>query len=226
MAEIRVSTKTASHATAAGASPLSLVPAGAGGQIVANDEITASAEPGARPERRRHVENPTIVRCMKAWNYAYRKEAENLDDDESDYPAQKAGNEAYLRAIPHLDCYPNICDFIACISFASMTDIVTHSEAEHYLANARLALASLSLPPKRQSMGTKSYGNPPAASPSEAVDDGEKTRGSDFIHSETRIMRVTPLSSTKLPQNPPRFFAFFIDFLRFFAQNGPNQTQN
>ncbi len=78
MAEIRVSTKTASHATAAGASPLSLVPtgagskiaAGAGGQIAtcagsqtaASDQITASAEPGSepgvRPERRRHVENP------------------------------------------------------------------------------------------------------------------------------------------------------------------------
>jgi hypothetical protein len=147
MAEIRVSTKTASHATAAGASPLSLVPTGAGSQIAAGDQITASAEPGARPERRRHVENATIVRCMKAWNYAYRKEAENLDD-ESDYPAHKAANEAYLRAMPHLNGYENICDFIACISFASMTDIITHSEAEHYLANARLALAAFFHRPK------------------------------------------------------------------------------
>jgi hypothetical protein len=48
MAEIRVSTKTASHATAAGASPLSLVPTGAGSRIAASDQITASAEPGAR----------------------------------------------------------------------------------------------------------------------------------------------------------------------------------
>jgi hypothetical protein len=163
MAEIRVSTKTASHAAAAGASPLSLVPtgtgsqiaAGAGGQIAENDQITASAErvtasaePGARPERRRHVENATIIRCMKAWNYAYRKEAENLDDDESDYPAQKAANEAYLRATPPLNGYENICDFIACINFASMTDIVTHSEAEHYLANARTALAAFFHHPK------------------------------------------------------------------------------
>ena len=163
MAEIRVSTKTASHAAAADASTLSLVPkgagsqiaAGAGGQIAASDQITASAErvtasaePGVRPERRRHVENATIIRCMKAWNYAYRKEAEDLDDDESDYPAHKAANEAYLRAMPHLDGYENICDFIACVSFASMTDIVTHSEAEHYLAHARLALAAIYHRPK------------------------------------------------------------------------------
>ncbi len=85
---------------------------------------------------------------MKAWNYAYRKEAEDLDDDESDYPAHKAANEAYLRAMPHLDCYPNICDFIACVSFASMTDIITHSEAEHYLAHARTALAAVFHRPK------------------------------------------------------------------------------
>jgi hypothetical protein len=156
MAEIRVSTKTASHATAAGASPLSLVPtragsqiaAGAGGQIATSDQITASAEPGARPERRRHVENPTISRCMKAWNYAYKKTVAGIDDDESDYPAQKAANEAYLRAMPHLNGYENICDFIACVSFASMTDIITQSEAEHFLANARLALAAVFHRPK------------------------------------------------------------------------------
>jgi hypothetical protein len=172
MAEIRVSTKTASHAAAADASPLSLVPTGAGGQIAAgaggqiatNDQITASAEPGARPERRRHVENETIVRCMKAWNYAYRKEAENLDDDESDYPAHKVANEAYLRAMPHLDGYENICDFIACVSFASMTDIVTHSEAEHYLANARLALAAVFHRPRPANPGLKRLGRPPKSS--------------------------------------------------------------
>jgi hypothetical protein len=177
MAEIRVSTKTASHATAASESPLSLVPTGAGGQIVTNDQITASAErvtataePGARPERRRHVENPTIVRCMKAWNYAYRKEAENLDDDESDYPAHKAGNEAYLLAMPHLDGYSNICDFIACVSFASMTDIITHNEAEHYLAHARIALAAIYHRPKSladlplPTGGPKRLGRPPKSS--------------------------------------------------------------
>jgi hypothetical protein len=185
MAEIRVSTKTASNATAASASSLSLVPAGArsqtaasaGGQISTNDQIaasaervTASAEPGARPERRRHVENPAIIRCMKAWNYAYKKEVADIDDDESDYPAHKAGNEAYLLAMPHLDGYKNICDFIACVSFASMIDIITHSEAEHYLAHARTALAAVFHRPKPladlplPTGGPKRLGRPPKSS--------------------------------------------------------------
>src|SRR5580704_10601971 len=97
-----------------------------------------AAAPAGKKARTPSDENESIVRCMKAWNYAYKKKAADLDDDESDYPAQKAGNEAYLRAMPHLDCYENICEFIACISFAAMTDIITHSEAEHYLAHARI----------------------------------------------------------------------------------------
>ena len=48
-------------------------------------------------------------------------------------------------------------------------------------------------------------------------------RGSDFIHSETRKMTITPLSSTKMLQNSLRFFAIFVDFC---AQNGPIPTQN
>ena len=48
-------------------------------------------------------------------------------------------------------------------------------------------------------------------------------RGSDFIHSETRKMTITPLSSTKSPQISPRFFAIFVDFC---AQNSPKTASN
>jgi|GEM_PF-4625097 len=111
-----------------------------------------------------HTDNEAILRCMRAWNYAYKKAAEDLDEDESHYPAQKAGNKAYLRTVPPLKGYENICDFISCINFASMTDIITHSEAEHYLANARVALAAFSLLRKPQATGAKSGGKALASS--------------------------------------------------------------
>ena len=100
---------------------------------------------------------------MKAWNYAYKKEAANLDEGEDDYPAEKKANQAYLRDTPPLVGLKNICEFIACINFASMTDIVRHRDAAHYLANARIALAALSLMPKPQATGAKSLGKPSPA---------------------------------------------------------------
>jgi hypothetical protein len=114
---------------------------------------------------------------MRSWNYAYKKEAADIDDDESDYPAQKAGNEAYLRDTPPLSGIKNICDFIACINFASMTDIVTHREAAHYLANARVALAALSLVPKPQATGAKSGGKRTATPADDSGDGGEEDAG-------------------------------------------------
>lgn len=111
--------------------------------------VTSDPTPVAAPagSRARKPKNDTgdeaIVRCMRAWNYTYRKVAADLDEDSSSYPAEKAANQAYLRAAPPLRGYDNICDFIACINFASMTDIIIHREAAHYLANAKLALSAV-----------------------------------------------------------------------------------
>src|SRR5580692_12337059 len=101
-------------------------------------DLTVSTDPGVGDQTnstapKHHTENQAILRCMRAWNYAYKKVADDLDEDENDYPAQKAGNKAYLRTVPPLNGFENICDFISCINFASMTDIISHNEAEHYL---------------------------------------------------------------------------------------------
>lgn len=148
MADTTVSTDSAS-----GALPIS--------SAAATPSVLATpAKPAGAPSRKDKdiAEDEIIVRCMKAWNYAYKKVAADLDEDESDYPAQKAANEAYLRDTPALIGLKNICEFIACINFASMTEIITQSDAEHYLANARVALAALSLVPKPQATGAKSGG--------------------------------------------------------------------
>jgi len=92
-----------------------------------------------------------LASCMRSWNYAYKKLAE--DDDSTEYECEKADNKAFFKATPPLCGYKNICEFIACINYASMTGIVTHNEAAHFLANAKLALSAVYHQPK-----------PPAAS--------------------------------------------------------------
>jgi hypothetical protein len=82
-----------------------------------------------------------LASCMRSWNYAYKKRAE--EKHSSEYECEKAGNKAFLRATPPLCGYKNICDFIACINYASMTGVVTHNDATHYLANAKLALSTI-----------------------------------------------------------------------------------
>ena len=60
--------------------------------------------------------NQTIGVCMNAWNRAHDQQAEHKGS--SNWDCEKAGNKAYLRAVPSLSGYKNICDFIACINYA------------------------------------------------------------------------------------------------------------
>ncbi len=111
--------------------------------------------------------NQAIVRCMRAWNYAYKKEAADLDEDDSDYEAKQAANQAYLRATPPLAGYKNICDFIACINFACMIDLISPIKAQQYLANAKLALSAVLRQPKPFTGEPRPLGRPPKSSATE-----------------------------------------------------------
>jgi|ERR1039458_2627323 hypothetical protein len=142
MASTAISTTTAANAPANSIAPV--------GSSIAKDTNNDTGK-------------EAIASCMRSWNYAYKKLAE--DDDSTEYECEKAGNKAYLNAVPPLSGLQNICDFIACINYASMKGVVTHNEATHYLANARIALAALSLKPKPQATGAKSGGKPEANLP-------------------------------------------------------------
>jgi len=48
----------------------------------------------------RPSDNKAVARCIHAWRYAYNKKRAELDEDESQYPAEKAACQAYLRAMP------------------------------------------------------------------------------------------------------------------------------
>lgn len=112
-------------------------------------EETGTEEPEAgcpgRPS-----DNPSVARCIRAWSRAYHKKLKELDEDESDYDqdecdvkANRAGKRAYLRAMPPLAGYENIRDFIACVAYAELVELICHPEAEHYLEGAKVALGAL-----------------------------------------------------------------------------------
>jgi len=94
--------------------------------------------------------------CRRAWNSAHDEQAEIKGS--SNWDCEKAGNKAYLEAAPSLSGYKNICDFIACINYASMTGVVSHDDAAHYLANARIALSAIYHQPKPISEGNSYAG--------------------------------------------------------------------
>jgi hypothetical protein len=110
-----------------------------------------------------------INRCLRAWDYAYDKETADLDEDDPDDDAWKNAGKAYLRATPPLSGYENICHFIACINYASMTELVTHAEAEHYLANARVAISAALHQPKPFTGERRPVGRPPKSSATEEI---------------------------------------------------------
>ena len=165
---------TISTITAPAALQISNEPPEAGALTTSAASLTATTPARVRaPKPPDETENKAIVQCMRAWNYAYKKKIAEIDDGESDWPAEKAANEAYLRETPPLSGHKNICDFIACINFASMTDIVTHRSASHYLANARVALSAICHLPKPLDGEPKPVGRPSKTAPQNPREPGE-----------------------------------------------------
>ena len=166
--ELATSTESADPAAAAapGAPPDSTEPAATSEPdtstaletTTAPDATTKPASPKAHKEK--NDDEKAINKCMRAWNYAYRKVLPTLDEDQSDWQAEKAGNAAYLSNIPPLVGYENICNFIACINYASLIKIISTKEAAHFMANARIALSTIYHQPTPSSNGARPVGRP------------------------------------------------------------------
>ena len=105
--------------------------------------INAAAEPQTSSD---DSGKEAIDMCRRAWKSAHDNQAEIKGS--SNWDCEKAGNKAYLRAVPALSGYRNICDFVACINYASMTGVIIHTDAAHYLDNARIALSTIYHNPK------------------------------------------------------------------------------
>jgi hypothetical protein len=91
----------------------------------------------------RPSDNPAIARCMRAFQYAYNKKLGELDEDDDVYEAHKFARRFYLRVMPPLSGRKNIREFIACVSYALVTDIIRQFEAERFFAAAKVAIAGM-----------------------------------------------------------------------------------
>ncbi len=160
LTEPTTSTESADPAAAATSTALAITTAPAAATALettsAPTATTKSAGSKAHKDKKdKNDDEKAINKCMRAWNYAYRKTFPDLAEDQSDWPAEKAANAAYLQATPPLIGYKNICEFIACINYASVTGIVTRREAAHYLDNAKVALSAIYHQPKPSTSQTQ-----------------------------------------------------------------------
>lgn len=107
------------------------------------DDITTEQEKCESEDHDRPSDNPSVARCIGAWNRAYQARLKDLNEDDSDFEAEQAAKERYLRTMPPLVGYQNVCDFIACVTYAELTEVIRHTEAEHCFDAAKVALSAL-----------------------------------------------------------------------------------
>jgi hypothetical protein len=82
--------------------------------------------------------NPAVERCERAWKRAYTTA---VAAQKTKYDAEELANEAYRRAMPMLDSYENIRDFIACTAFGMLIEVITERAASKLMYAAQVATA-------------------------------------------------------------------------------------
>jgi hypothetical protein len=111
---------------------------------------TAESDPTAELEAKlndiagidRPAENPAVLRSIRAYNRAFKR-CLSKDPDATSEDAKNDGRGCYLRAMPPLAGIKNIRDFIACVTFALITETISQEQAENYFGAARVALGAI-----------------------------------------------------------------------------------
>jgi len=93
------------------------------------------------------LKNPAVAHCLEVRQHVYELEMKKKKGEGS---ASYQADKAYLRALPPLAGYQNACDFIACVSYAMLANIVPADKATKLLYAAQVALSSVPKPPARQ----------------------------------------------------------------------------
>lgn len=101
--------------------------------------------------------NAAVERCIQAWERRYElmsisvNERERFDpyqeDHRENYACEQAGY-GFREAMPVLDSYENIRDFIACTAYGMAMNYFEHEEGQDLLKAASLAMAHLKTQPK------------------------------------------------------------------------------
>ncbi len=107
----------------------------------------AAIQPANAQDEFRIHENPAVARCFEAWDAAYKAHAVKHN---STYACETFAAKAFRRAMPHLAGHRNICDFIACVGYGMLNDIIDEKSSTKLLYAAQVALTSLTPKPKTQ----------------------------------------------------------------------------
>jgi hypothetical protein len=124
-----------------------------------SEEEETEEEPNDRAS-----EHPAVLRCIHAWNHAHDKATAEGEDS---HDAWLQGRTAYLRSMPPLAGFENVRDYIACVSFAQVAEVIFSFQAESLLATAKVALAAVRQEGRHQPSEPKRLGRPPKSIPAE-----------------------------------------------------------
>lgn len=84
----------------------------------------------------KHIPNPAVALCMKAWRRAYNAE---FAEDENEFAAEMAAAEAYRDAMPTLTDIESIHDFIACVAHGILIKAIENDQGTKLLYAAQVA---------------------------------------------------------------------------------------
>jgi hypothetical protein len=133
--------------------------------LIPTPQLLCTEQPGVGlPEELpdRAAANPAVCYCILASNRAYNQALARLDKGADKEVAATEARNAYLRAIPALAGPDNIRDFIACVTYGDMLDIIAHYEAEQLLEYAKVAITAARQESKLQSgLPKRGPGRPP-----------------------------------------------------------------
>ena len=104
---------------------------------------TSEANNSTGPDR--PLDNAAVARCARAWSRAYKKA---IEDGESDFKSECAGNEAFLNAMPPLAGRENIRNFIACVAEAALLKVLRQKDVTQLLYAAQVAIGAAGSEPK------------------------------------------------------------------------------
>jgi hypothetical protein len=103
-------------------------------------DAPADSSQGSQPAPPPMSLKDAVLNCRKAWKQAIAAEKAR---GAADYPAEKAGAQAYCASMPLLTSEGNIRAFIACVAHAMAIDIMRKSEGLQLICVARAALIGL-----------------------------------------------------------------------------------
>lgn len=120
-----------------------------------------SAASVAAPESE-NLDNQALDRCIKAWHRTFDLASINPKDETLDVLnekdtlfAREQGALAFRDAMPLLVGYDNIRDFIACTTYAMLTNIFERDECRELLGAAKIAMALLRTNPRSRAQSSE-----------------------------------------------------------------------